>query len=286
MTASHDYTRRFSIFAFAAVLLTTTMTTTHGVLLLEEQFIYDPGALQDNDGGVGWKSGSKWSNNQTPGTQVVSPGLSYTDSLGNVLDVAGNSISPNNANDSNVEDAVRDAFGDAIKSGTIWMSFLMKADPSGSNKVFVSMEEKYFMGQGSKNVSSSKWSLDDLADTNNILEDFDTPAIDSNTHFFVTRVEFNASGSNEEAWFWIDPNLDATPSDSDSLTGTAGEVIQDFDLTKISIGFDSSTNAMVDELRIGTSYADVSPFTITAIPEASAFLSMGCLALLAAARRR
>lgn len=110
--------------------------------------------------------------------------------------------------------------------------------------------------------------------------------------FLVLRIDINASGLDERYRLYINPSLDAEPGAAqvdflrDSLVS-----LNEIDQVRPFAG-NSQTNAGVaqapantnfDELRFGTAWADVTPFTV--VPEPCA-TTMGLLALAGLISRR
>jgi hypothetical protein len=103
--------------------------------------------------------------------------------------------------------------------------------------------------------------------------------------FYVVRLDFDVSGTNDQVRLWVDPDL------SSGVLGTAsfdsGIVAGDLlgtELSSIGVGLYATggTNGFIDNLRIGTSLGQVA-----VIPEPSGMvLFMGTLAALLVSRRR
>lgn len=240
-----------------------------GAFIAGESFVYTDGANLEGQGSAtgGWTSG--WTGDTDH--KIRTPGLTYTDGLGNTLNVAGNAVR-GGTNDAKHTD--RDFT--TSSSNTWWMSVLITAG-TGNNLTSVSLEDKFYMGQGRDSTDGSVWSM---SDANGFVYPTTggTPA--SGTAFLVAQLNFDGSG-DETAWLWLNPNLNAEPAKSAAaglLSPVGGTTISSFDFpeeARIHIG--SNNDGIVDELRIGTTYADVSPFT--AVPEPSAFLFLGLVGL-------
>jgi predicted aconitase with swiveling domain len=122
---------------------------------------------------------------------------------------------------------------------------------------------------------------------------FDAAVYPLNTqHFVVVKYDFNgAAGSDDVATMWIDPSP-STYGGLDPTTGTiitnpngtdvASDVIRSFILRQGNISTVANPAGVIaDELRVGTTYADV-----TTIPEPSAVALAGLVAAGCLARRR
>ncbi len=103
------------------------------------------------------------------------------------------------------------------------------------------------------------------------------------TGFYVVKLDFDASGSNDRIQLWVNPDL------SNGLLGTplfdSGIVAGDLlgtELSSIGLGlYSTGANGSMDNLRIGSTLEQV------VIPEPSSFaLAAGGLAVFALLRRR
>ena len=159
----------------------------------------------------------------------------------------------------------------------LWTSFLVQG-VTGNDVANLSLEQKLSVGQGEGDINGSNWTMHDQ---DGLVRDSGLAA-NSSTHFIVTLVEF--SGGDERAWFWINPDLSSAPAKSDSVNGASGDSVKDFELTKVQAWL-GNPDATIDEIRLGTTFADVAPFT--AIPEPSSlFLVLLLSALMSTKRRR
>lgn len=125
-------------------------------------------------------------------------------------------------------------------------------------------------GHGDTNYWGTAWSPTNVAASSAPLTLGDTA-----THLFVMKIIFGV-GDNDSIDIYADPSLGAEPG---SPTGTISKINLSFDQlgTSIFAGQDNAITA--DEIRIGSSYADV-------VPEPSTLLLLaGGLALLSHRRR-
>ena len=136
-------------------------------------------------------------------------------------------------------------------SGTVWVSVLVKGTDS-SAKVDLSLAEKVFMGQGSESGSSKHWTVRDSK--GEIVSPNETGGA---TSFLVMKYNL----SDKKVWFWVDPLLDTTPDDTDSLGPDGGEGVNEGEFDKVGLYFDNSGVGAIDEIRIGDSYGDVVAYT-------------------------
>lgn len=250
-----------------------------GGIIASESFNYTAGNSLEGMGGAvdGWEEA--W---PTPlAVQVVSPGLSYVDSKGNMLVSGGNAIrtafhpdgnafraidlSPgSNADLLGVVDPVTGKLG---RDGTtLWLSFLAAstAVPGttpdlhwGGFNLFDGNDEKIFLGK--KADEAFVWSAFEIGGDTELTA---TPTTEQ--AFFVASIDFSAGG--ETLHVWLNPDLDQTPSLGDADISLA---VGNFQFDRIR--FAGSDLFTFDELRIGTTYGSVSPFTAP-VPEPSTLL--------------
>lgn len=245
----------------------------HADLLISDSFDYAVGSLKGNNGGGGPRWSGAWSSDD--GVHVTSPGLTYVDSLGNTLDVAGNATRGTSSSSFKSERDIS-----PILSTDVWLGVLITG-AAGARQVGIALDQKFFVGQGQGgNENGSNWAM---YDQDGLV--FDTGLVaGGDTSFLVAKIEF--SGGDERAWLWRNPNLNAEPDKANALNGASGNSIKDFTVAKIQVHHNTNGIGLVDELRIGTAYADVSPFT--AVPEPSSLMLVGLFssALWGTRRRR
>jgi hypothetical protein len=247
------------VMGLSFVLTVTGVPVAEAVLHMRESFQYNSGLSVKDRGtsGSGWAGA--WSGDSQP--TITSPGLTYT-SGGDELIVAGNKASSGSGG--SLKKAERTISNTNLdNNGTsLWMSFLITG-ATGTAQTNVNLSEKFFVGQGNKTSGASTWTLSDDGQSG---FDFNSGVTASGmTAYLVTLIEF-ASG-NETAWLWINPSLSATPSKSSAANGLSGTVIASFEFDKIFMYFSGNNSGAIDELRFGSTFADVSP-----VPEPSAVL--------------
>ena len=255
-------------YIFTLLVLLLWMDTSSGALIVSESFDYAPGSRPGN-GGSGWKE--SWGSDPMSTTNT---GLTYTDSLGNELQVAGNA-STRKSNGSSQIEAVRD-FQNEIEN-TFWFSVLIHG-VAGNNTVSLGINESFYVGQGAKDVKSTSWGVYDADKTQLSAVG---AAAENEIALFVGRALYSQSKDKfTHLNLWLNPNLDAQPDASATSNFYSGS-IKEFDkIPKIAV-YHTSDLAALDELRFGESYADVTAFTAAgpsgSVPEPATFLILALM---------
>lgn len=209
-------------------------STSFGILIAYDPFDQATGTLSGTAGSGTWQGSSLWSGDGS----VVGGSLSYLnlETDGNHAEVVGQSFR-----------ALDTTLGGA--GSDIWVSYLVTAP--GDNvgiSFFLGGSEQNFMGR-----PGNQWGI-----TNpNVQASGDA----GGPHMIVVHLD----GINGQATVWLDPALGgATPTGG--LIGTGAYTPFTFDTVRL--GSFSGWTGSFDELRVGTTWADVSP-----VPEPSS-LSM------------
>ena len=219
--------------------------------------------LNSASGGEGWANSWSAVDNDTRAS-----GLGYS-SGGNRLITSGGAAQLDVANGGSFR-SFTPAY--ATAAGTYWISFVSQI-PNGSSYAGLSLfnssnQEMLFLGDPS---GGTTWGME----THGVNAGRLTSGLGVNTlAYIVARVDFNVSGDTDNVRLWINPALDAQPLDSAataadldvSLNGSGNAMT--FDRIRLQQGT-SGDNAIFDEIRIGTTWADVSPYEASpiAVPE-------------------
>ena len=215
-----------------------------------EGFDYSTGSLEGEDGGSGeWKD--KWSGDSQ--LQVKSPGLTHGDTSGNELVVDGNRLGTSSNSTKKSVRPLNNKVGEGTE--TVWVSVII--DGSGGNKRNnLSLGDGLFIGQGTKDSGTDRLGL---SDADGLLDESGTTPDDP--HFLVVRVDF--SGGDEDAWLWIDPSLASEPSVGDA--DAESNSVKEFSFDYVQIQMQRSSGTGIDEIRLGSTFSDVLPYTSSAV---------------------
>lgn len=241
-------------------------------LIFYDGFDYAPGAIA---GVGGWT-------NSGEGT-VASPGLAYVDSTLAQLSSTGNRL------DSDLSDNTSFAsfrnLGNSYDTNgqTIYISFLARMDENvaGPRNRFAGVSlmgsggEHFFMGAGG---GSGTWGIDNKQSIAN------SSAAVTNLTLLVYRLDYTTGNpTSGTTSLFINPDLANMPAVADVTLANAPAF--SFDQIRVhagGFGENSLNEFEVDEIRIGTTWADVTP-----VPEPMAATLFGAgLSGLALRRRR
>ena len=231
-----------------------------------EGFAYAAGSsLNDQNGGYGWLG--PWGADESAYT-VTASGKTYSDGIGNSLPVAGFSLHVDNSYtgfrdidaslwpETHKTSIAQDSYVLGKAGAEIWISFLGGPSPGWQYEyegvsLFNGTSETLFMGDAFDPFT--------YGFHNHVSGAIDTTDIwVGNECLFLVRLLWNATGDSVTADMWLDPRLDGQgflaelPAESvASVTSPA------FYFDRIRIA--GNLECEWDEIRLGTSYADVVP---------------------------
>lgn len=261
------FTQSFLALAGLAAGAFCTTQSADAALIAYESFNY--AAASDLAGQGGWTS--------TAGTpKIASIGSTYTDSNGNVLASTGNAASLNNSGGFL---GVGNTYGGG-NGGVYYLSFVAQGTAVTTNA-------NYFMLSLATNGSPASdfgkvpnnanfvWTTRSLSPLAGHAADAYSDTSISDLSLVVIRLDFT-DAANAVFHMWVNPDLDAEPSLADAdAAGSRGTVSFN--------GFRIQSNAAgtFDEIRFGTTFADVTPL----IPEPSS-LALGAIGFGLMLRRK
>ncbi|HEU6447719.1 MAG TPA: immunoglobulin domain-containing protein [Verrucomicrobiae bacterium] len=276
--------------AFFRTLLAIALTEIFGhsaqaALLAYEPFTNSVGATIIGSGDGGGFNGV-WQSNSSQGVATnTAYGLSYKDSAGHSLVTAGgagffqglttanNSMQPyrlfNFSRGTNGTDGV-----------TTWISFLVaRQGPTGTlsgnpygrganvdHDLNSGALQKLAIGNSS-GVGSNTVALIPQGSAANCVGDPNS-TFGERTNFIVVRVDHNPGG-NDSAWLFVNPILGTEPSTNSAGAVSLGNFDFSFDRLRVFAGGQSSASQpyaemVLDEYRLGETYADVTPIVSAA----------------------
>jgi len=158
-------------------------------------------------------------------------------------------------------------------SGSVYCSFLMVAeqppselDALGSKRLFAKLDNAT-TGNGSGSMAGV-WSTSSntlaISKSSNSSPSADTGvALSPGVHLVVLRYTFNADVDDDEVALWVDPTALGVSEGSvppPTLTTTSGTDVASLSSFYVyHIGSEVVASIMIDEIRIGTSWADATP---------------------------
>jgi len=273
---------RNKILVTVALAFAISLAATKAALVLYEGFDYPSAtSFTGSTGGTGW-SGA-WTLAGGTGGVVGTPGFGYTDAGGDILTTSGNYGSANSSGAGTL--SLTRTFA-AITSGTVWMSFLANGS-TGNFSVGVQLfngsgGNGVVIGKNSNATNKTDWGIRPLGN-GAISSDFvdsgvAMPGTSGTPTLVVLAVTLSGSGltnHNDVVQVFLNPSLNSTPTTPDATfsTATIGS------LSKIGANSASGSTFNLDEFRLGSSFADVTPYTVPE-PKAAALLGLGLVGAL------
>lgn len=267
----------------ALLLGAAVMGSASAALIIYDGFDYSTGTLAGDNGGSGWTS--PWTQSGTSTVlSVVSPGLSY-----NQLQVTGNAISDTTTS-SQIAYRSFDTTGLMADGNSVWFSLLYSVSAGGDSMV------KFFANGMHPTANYQTGVGIRISNTQGIATDFGVVAFSyksfahgANANMVAGRLTFSDQLNQDRITLWVNPNLgEGTPADGAAFSDVLGQVSEVWPEGQAAIGNEvvirggGSFIGVFDELRVGTSFADVAP-----IPEPAVYgLSLAALALFMGLRSK
>ncbi|MFM2293638.1 MAG: hypothetical protein RLZZ350_51 [Verrucomicrobiota bacterium] len=275
---------------FLTCVLALTAARSHAALLAYEPFTNAPGtAIIGSSDGAGFAN--TWQANASGGVATnTSFSLLYTDTNGNTLVTdGGGSVHGagffqglTNANTS-MQTFRQFTFSRGTNGAdgtTTWISFLavrqgpasntanpyprganLTHDFSAGDSTTTTFSQKLAVGNGSAAVTNCVALIPQGGGAN--IRQSTTPF--SQTNFIVVRID-HLVGALDNAFLFVNPPLNAEPATNSALlaTNSINSYDYSFDRIRVFAGGASAQNYaewIVDEYRLGQTYADVAPYT-------------------------
>jgi hypothetical protein len=265
-------------------------STSDAGLMVYEGFDYDHNTgINGLSGGQGWNVA--WGATTSNTVVATAATLTYQDSQGQDLIVEGLG-----AHLSRSSRSASRMLPQRYTEGTYWISFLMQPTYvlGENNRLFLTLEDSTLftssVGQttrlqiGKTNATNDHHAIRASVGTSSVVQNYSSvPANNNNLHYFVVRYSIGDGTIH----LFIDPDLSSEPELSSAaavITGRSSSQMP-FDRIRIEappVGTDTTqSRGYFDEIRVGTSWASVTP-----IPEPAALGAVGLSGMLLMRRVR
>jgi hypothetical protein len=209
--------------------------------------------LTDLSGGTGWFD-AWFPDGESAST--ASPGLEYSDSVGNVLSVSGLCADTTGTLTTR---SLRDF--ESVDINDVWISFLYQL-PVANNKFegvsfYRGTQQAFSISNPSTTITPAIHLTNSLLGPNNGVNT--GAGVFGQTHLVVLKLtKGGGTGGTDRVEAFIDPILIGNPSSPTIVDGS------NFDFDRVRIAGQDGATLLVDELRIGDSFADVTPHVAAA----------------------
>lgn len=231
----------------AAALLSCTCDAAQ---IARESFDYASASpLTTQSGGSGWL-GAWFQDGESAVTSAA--GLAFTDSQGNILNTSGRAA--DTAGTATTR-SFRD-FGSGLLN-SVWVSFLYRLPASNNKFEGVSFYRGTQQIFSIYNLSTSSSAGIYLTNHLNGAVVNTQRGVFGTTHLVVLKLT-KGGGTNgiDRVETFIDPLLSATPSSATAMVDGSN-----FDFDRVRIASQDGSSLQVDEIRVGDSFADVTPYS-------------------------
>ena len=249
-------------------------------IIIEEQFDYAAGSLNGQNGGQGFSAA--WQ--ATSNLQITSPGLTY-----GALETSGNAITGFHSGSMK---RLFDNTGLTGDGATYWFSMLFAAP--GANVGHAPVVPSFFSDATGPYAQASGFTVNfnptsqtslfmDVRIGGSILAETTIPGTDyySSSQLVLGRITFSDTVSQDRLEVWLNPLLNDTPGTP--LLNVTGNWVDPGINNSFYLNRYNDPDRSIDEIRLGTTIADVLP-----VPEPStyALLLMTAAGALWMTRRR
>lgn len=276
-------------------------SSTHAALLAWESFTNMPGTLIIGSGSGAGFSGVWQANNSAGVATNTSYGLTYTDAASNSLLTAGGAACFQGLTTANTSMQPYRRFGfsrgtNGVDATTTWISFIVvRQGPTGTlagnpygrganvaHDLNAGALQKLAVGNSS-GATTNTVGLIPQGNAGNLKSS--TYAFGNFTNFVVVRIDHVANGK-DSAWLFVNPNLAVEPSTNAASASSLGGFDFSFDRVRIFAGGSNNlaqpcAEMVLDEYRVGETYADVTPYTNSTPPTPTGPIVITHTALLA-----
>jgi len=278
ISARHDWSRSFSFNAFTVTGVKVNPAASPD-LLVYEGFDY-PAMIGERivgdilDGGLGWDA--KWGSHGSGNMGIGAEGLMWGDlaSSGTAAAFLGGSTwGCGIGRRMSMGFPGSDAYvsGGLFSKGTVWVSALM--NPSHEESLLIlslsntgwdnSIKPQANVGiiYNNRNTDngyekSTNWQIH-AGENDGVIEITDIPAAIGEASLVVAKIEFDAAGGENGGKITLFVNPDITLSDPTG--GYEVTTTQNLRFRHFMVGCDGAENSMIDEFRLGKTYASVVP---------------------------
>ncbi len=232
-------------------------------IIIQEQFDYAAGSLNGQNGGQGFSA--PWQ--ATSNLQVTSPGLTY-----GALETSGNGITGLNSGSMK---RLFDNTGLTGDGATYWFSMLFAAP--GANAGHAPVVPSFFSNAAGSFAQASGFTVNfnpttqtslfmDVRIGGSILAETTIPGTDyySSSQLVLGRITFSDTVSQDRLEVWLNPLLDSTPGTP--LLNVTGNWVDPGTNNSFYLNRYDDPDRSIDEIRLGTTIADVLP-----VPEPSTY---------------
>jgi hypothetical protein len=270
----------------AASELALIPLSTQAALLAYEPFTNAVGTaiIGSSDG---WGFSGAWQLNSSGGVATnTGYGLTYIDGASHKLVTVGGAGLFQGLTTANTSMQCYRLFSfrrgtNAADATTTWLSFLVaRHGPTGTltgnpygrganiaHDINSGAVQKLAIGNSS-GAATNTVGLIPQGNSNNLKSSTNT--FGNCTNFVVVRID-HVSGGNDSAWLFVNPNLAIEPSTNAASASSLGGFDFSFDRVRTFAGGSNTlaqpyAEMVVDEYRVGETYADVTPYTSSAPP--------------------